>query len=318
MATQNKMMRAWAIRAYGEPLELMELPVPEPAVGDVLIRMRGAEVGDWDELVRQGGWPMERPFPLVLGLAGAGTVAASGRDASGFGEGQPVYVYNYPLRDNGAWAQYMLAPAGYLARPPASLDLVQAGSVPIVGLTAHETITDVLDVRAGEVVLMTPGAGGVGHLAVQIAKHARAKVVATASPRSTELVRGLGADSVVDYTRGDVAEAVRKLYPDGVDKILCGLEGDKANRIVRALRPGGRMVDLTGSVTQPLAVAGVQVVSDYVVRANADRLARLTRWFDEGVLKLQVEDVLSFERAPDALARVLSKRVIGKLALEVA
>ncbi len=169
--TRKATMRAWAINAYGGPeqMQLMELPVPEPGPDDILIRMAGAEVGDWDILVRDGSWPMGRPFPLILGLAGAGRVAALGRGATDFDEDDPVYAYSYPLYDNGAWAEYMLVPTSYAARTPASIDLTRAGGVPIVGLTAHESLTDLLEVHRGDLVLITAAAGGVGHLAVQIA-----------------------------------------------------------------------------------------------------------------------------------------------------
>ena len=122
--TRKATMRAWAINAYGGPerMQIMELPVPEPGPDDVLIRMAGAEVGDWDILVRDGSWPMGRPFPLVLGLAGSGTVAALGDKVTGFDEDDPVYAYSYPLYDNGAWAEYMLVPSSYAARrrPPST------------------------------------------------------------------------------------------------------------------------------------------------------------------------------------------------------
>ncbi len=163
--------------------------------------MAGAEVGDWDILVRDGSWPMGRPFPLVLGLAGSGTVAALGRGATDFDEDDPVYAYSYPLYDNGAWAEYMLVPTSYAARAPASLDLTRAGGVPIVGLTAHETLTDILEVHRGDVVLITAAAGGVGHLAVQIASRLGGRVVGTASRRNEAFVRGLGAEAVIDYRR---------------------------------------------------------------------------------------------------------------------
>jgi NADPH:quinone reductase-like Zn-dependent oxidoreductase len=120
--TKQGTMRAWAIPAYGGPerMQLMELPVPQVGAGDVLIRMRGAEVGDWDALVREGEWPMERGFPLVLGLAGAGTVAAAGELVSGIAKGDRVYAYNYPMQHpgcespdhNGAWTSRRRSPRG--------------------------------------------------------------------------------------------------------------------------------------------------------------------------------------------------------------
>jgi NADPH:quinone reductase-like Zn-dependent oxidoreductase len=316
--TTSAMMRAWAIEAYGGPeqLRLMELPVPEPEAQEVLIRMVGAEVGDWDVLVREGAWPMGRPFPLVLGLAGAGRVAAVGREVTGFAEGDPVYTYSYPLYHNGAWADYMLVPSSYLARAPTSLDLTRAGGVPIVGLTAHETLTSILEVQEGDVVLITAAAGGVGHLAVQIASRLGARVVATASRRNHDFVRGLGAETVIDYTAEDVLAAIRSRYPDGVDKALNGVDGETADLVVRALRDGGRMVDLTGSVS--VERPGVRVDAKYIVRADARRLALLARMIDEGRLKLEVQDVIPFERAPQALEVVEAKHVRGKVVLKIA
>jgi NADPH:quinone reductase-like Zn-dependent oxidoreductase len=319
MSTRGKVratMRAWAIDAYGSLERIAELPVPEPGPHDVLIRMIGAEVGDWDCLVLEGEWPMGRPFPLVLGLAGAGTVEALGGEVTGFAEGDPVYVYNYPLYHNGAWAETMLVPASYVARAPRPLDLVRVGGVPVVGLTAHETLTDILAVARGDLVLITAAAGGVGHIAVQIAARLGARVVATASRRNHDFVRALGAEAVIDYTAEDVVEAVRARYPDGVDKALNGVSGEAANQAVATLRQGGKMVDLTGSVS--VVPPGVSVDREYVVRADGDRLARLARMFDDDGLTVEVQDVIPFEHAPDALEVVKGKHVRGKIVLEIA
>lgn len=309
-------MRAWAIDAYGDPIKFKELPVPQAGPRDLLIRMKGAEVGDWDELVRTGEWPMERPFPLVLGLAGAGTVASAGPEARAFAEGDAVYVYSYPLYDNGAWADYMRVPASYAAFAPVSLTLVEAGTLPIAGLTAHETLTELLQVARDEVVLITAAAGGVGHLAVQIAARLGARVVATARRRNHDFVRALGAETVIDYTEEDVAQALRARYPGGVDKVLNGAPGEAANRAAATLKKGGRMIDLPGAVSS--VPPDVQVVSDYVVRADAGRLTRIARMIDDGVLKLHVEEIYSYERAPEALARVLQKQVRGTMGLQTA
>jgi NADPH:quinone reductase-like Zn-dependent oxidoreductase len=314
----KRAMRAWAINAYGGPerLRLMEIPVPEPRSREVLIRMHGAEVGDWDMLVREGGWPMERPFPLVLGLAGAGRVAALGSKVTAFAANEPVFAYSYPLYDNGAWAEYMLVPATYVARAPRSLDLTRAGGVPVAGLTAHESLTAVLEVHQGDVVLITAAAGGVGHLAVQIATKLGGRVVATASRRNHAFVRALGAETVIDYTTEDFVSAIYDRYPAGVDKALNGVEGDTADQAVRALKAGGRMVDLTGSVS--IARPDVRVDSQYIVRGDGNRLMQVARMIDDGRLTLEIQDVIPFEHAPDAITIVEGKHVRGKLVLEIA
>jgi NADPH:quinone reductase-like Zn-dependent oxidoreductase len=313
--SSNLTMRAWGIDAYGEPMRMMELPRPRPGPGDVLIRMHGAEVGDWDELVRKGEWPMERPFPLVLGLAGAGTVASIGADVKNFKKDDPIYAYSYPLYDNGAWAEYMLVPERYAAAPPPVLELTRAGAVPIAGLTVHETLIDILDVRKEEVVLITAASGGVGHLAVQLAKHLGAHVVATTSQRHIDFVSELGAETVIDYTSQDVVQAIHAKYPKGVNKALNGVANETANQYVAVLAGGGHMVDLPGSITAKRP--DVRIVSDYVVRADGARLELVSDLIDEGVLRVEVIDEIPFDSAPAALDRVLTRHVAGKLGLKI-
>jgi NADPH:quinone reductase-like Zn-dependent oxidoreductase len=304
----------WAIDAYGDEPTLHTLPVPSPRDGDILIAMRGAEVGDWDELVRTGEWAMDRPFPLVLGLAGAGRVAALGPSVAGFQLGDPVYAYSYPLYDNGAWANYMLVPQAYAARPPASLPLVLAGALPIVGLTAHDCLMDVLKLKKGESILITAASGGVGHLAVQIAARLGAHVLATTSARNREFVSGLGAELVIDYSSEDVVAAVHGRYPRGVDKVLSGVSGPEAGQVLGAVRDGGVVVDLPGAITG--AQRGVRVIADYVVRGDGARLAQVSTLVDQGV-RLEVQQPIAFERAPQALELALAKHGRGKLVVEV-
>jgi NADPH:quinone reductase-like Zn-dependent oxidoreductase len=310
-------MRAWAINRYGDPMELMELPIPIPGPGDVLMKMQGAEVGDWDELVRTGAWDMERPFPLVLGLAGAGTIVALGADVQRFQEFQVVYAYSYPLADNGAWAEYMLVPEDYVAAAPKSLPPVEAGALPVVGLTAHEAILDVLAVNEDDVVLVNAAAGGVGHLAVQLAVQRGAQVVATASKRNHDFVASLGAHTVIDYdATDDMAKAIRARYPDGVDKALNCIPGEPANQYVWALKDGGKMLDLPGAVS--VRRPEVEIISDYVVRGDGARLELLTRLVDDDIVHLAIHSIVPFANAPEALNIVLTKHVRGKVVLHVA
>lgn len=315
MTTPTNFMQAWAIEEHGGPdkLRIMELPIPEIRGGDVLIRMRGAEVGDWDALVREGGWPMERPFPLILGLGGSGTVAAVGESVKEFYVGDQVYVYNYPLHENGAWAEYMVVPESSVAQAPASLDLTHAGGIPIVALTAHETLYDILSVQPKDVVFITPGAGGVGHLAVQMAAKLGAHVVATANTRNVDFVKQLGAETVLDYTKQNVLEALKFRFPKGVDKVLNGVHGDLANEIQQLVRTGGRMVDMTGSVTEPRG--DVFLDNDYVVKADGVRLAKIAKMIDDGDLKIVIQAVYAFEKAPEALAAAGHTR--GKIVLNI-
>jgi NADPH:quinone reductase-like Zn-dependent oxidoreductase len=309
-------MRGWAIKGYGDPMVLMGLPIPTPGPRDVLIRMRGAEVGDWDELVRTGEWDMERPFPLVLGLAGAGTVASVGAEVKAFAVDQHVYAYSYPLADNGAWAEYMLVPEHYVAHVPTSIAPAEAGGLPVVGLTAHESLIDLLKVDDGDIVLITAAAGGVGHLAVQMASLFGARVAAIASRRNHDFLANLGAETLIDYTEvEDVTKAILARYPGGVDKVLNGVSGEEANEYVWAIKDGGKMVDLPGAVT--VDRPRVKIISDYVVRGNGARLAQLARLFDDSALQLAIHDMVPFTDAQDALDMVLTHQVRGKVVLKI-
>jgi NADPH:quinone reductase-like Zn-dependent oxidoreductase len=309
-------MRGWAINGYGESMVFMEdLPIPKPGPRDVLIKMRSAEVGDWDELVRTGEWDMERPFPLVLGLAGAGTIDSVGPAVKDFSKNQFVYAYSYPLADNGAWAEYMLVPEHYVARVPTSISPVEAGGVPIVGLTAHEALNDLLHVGENDIVLITAAAGGAGHLAVQMASFLGARVVATASRRNHDFLTDLGAEIVIDYTEEDVTRAILARFPSGVDKVLNCVKAEDANKYVWAIKDGGKMVDLPGAVS--VERPRVEIISDYVVRGDGARLAQVTRMFDDGVLQLAIHDIVPFAEARKALDMVLAGHVRGKVVLKI-
>ena len=293
------MMRAWAIAHYGDNPALSNLPVLRIGPRDILIRMYGAEVGDWDEVVRRGEWPMHRPFPLVLGLAGAGRISARGPEVSHFSKHDPVFTYSYPLYDNGAWAEYMLVPEPYLARAPASLTLPNAGAVPIVGLTAHETIHDLLGVDKGDVVLVTAASGGVGHLAVQMAARLGAHVIGVCGTDHVDFVRSLGAAEVVDYRTEDVVRAILLKHPHGVPKALNGVPGDQADVYVQVMAAGGLLIDLPGEITA--SKPGVKVNSEYVVHGDGARLAKVSSMIDD-FLRGTISETYRFEQASQALA----------------
>jgi NADPH:quinone reductase-like Zn-dependent oxidoreductase len=308
-------MRGWAINAWGEPMQVMDLPVPRPGPNDLLLWMRGAEIGEWDEQVRLGKWPVEPRFPLVLGLAGAGIVVAAGVNVRGFAEGDRAYACGYPLYENGAWAEYMLLPDAFAAAPPAGLELVTAGGVPIAGLTAHETLLDLLRIQRGDIVLVTAASGGVGHLAVQIARHHGARVVATACPRDVDFVKALGAETVISEGVPDLAKAIRTGYPDGVGKALNNLAGEAANRLTGALADGGHIVDLTGAITA--ARPGLLIDKDYRVHGDGKRLSFISAMIDDGLLEVEIQDIVPFGLAPDALKTLVDGQVRGNLVLEI-
>ena len=195
-----RQMRAAGIDAFGDAVRMLDLPAPSsPAPDEVVISVHAAGVGNWDEIVRVGDWDVGRRPPLALGVEAAGVVAAVGEDVTSLAPGDEVLTHPVPLRHQGAWAEWLVAPAALVARKPAAVPWEAAAAFPVPALTADQALTEAAPVPAGEWVLVH-GAGGVtGGLAVQLAIARGATVVATAGPSSAARVRGYGARLVLDY-----------------------------------------------------------------------------------------------------------------------
>ncbi|MBL8113385.1 MAG: NADP-dependent oxidoreductase, partial [Acidobacteria bacterium] len=191
-------MKALAIHRYGGPMEMMELPRPVPGPGDLLVRVRAASVNPVDFKIRDGDVKvlLHYTFPLVLGNDLAGDVEAVGPGVTGFRVGDAIYARLDKDRI-GAIAEYALVRESAAAKRPAGLDDVQAAALPLVGLTAWQALVDIADLSAGQSVLIHAGSGGVGTFAIQLAKHLGARVATTASARTHDLLRSLGADTVI-------------------------------------------------------------------------------------------------------------------------
>jgi NADPH:quinone reductase-like Zn-dependent oxidoreductase len=305
-----KTMRAWTIDGDGDPerMQLRELPVPLPGPRDVLIRMCSAEIADRNGIPHDAGW-VDRTLPPILGVAGAGRIAATGSEVTGLAEGDAVYACG-----RGAWAEYMCVPAAHVAPVPASLDLACAGALPVAALIALQTLEEILDVRRRDVVLVTAASGGVGHIAVQVAKRLGASLVAMTSATDRRFVEGLGADMVIDESSRDFVAAIHSRYPDGVDKVLNSIPGATANAAGRALRQGGHMVDLTGTAT--FAAPRMRIEVEHIVQPDPDRLSRFARLVDDGRIVVEVAQLMRFEQAPEALTRARGTHVRGTIGLQ--
>src|ERR671927_1838184 len=193
-------MRAAGIETFGGEVQMLELAAPQSLAPDeVVIAVQAAGVGNWDEIVRVGGWDVGRPPPLVLGVEAAGVAVAVGEEVTSLAAGDQVLTHPVPLRHQGTWAQWLLAPAALVAPKPAVVGWEQAAAFPVPALTADQALTQAAPVPDGQ-WLLVHGAGGVtGGLTVQLAVARGATVVATAGPSSAPRVRGYGARVVVDY-----------------------------------------------------------------------------------------------------------------------
>ena len=246
--TTPKTMKAVAIDRFGgiETLTLQTLPVPEVGPDEVLIRVESADVGVWDPFEREGGFAtmlgIEPKFPYVLGTDGAGTVAAVGEQVSRFKKGDRVYAVALANPKGGFYAEYAAVKADNVSHVPAKLTTEQAGVMACDALTALRGLDDMLGLKAGEALMIFGAGGGIGHLAVQLAKRLGARVLAVASgDDGVALARRLGADAVVNGRTDDVAAAAREFAPEGLDAALMTAGGEAADRALAAMREAGAL-----------------------------------------------------------------------------
>ena len=293
-------MRAAGVRRFGDPIEILDLPGPGPLRPDeVLIDVRAAGVGNWDEFARTGSWDLGARPPMALGVEAAGLVTAVGGQVSGVRAGDRVCAHSAPLRGPGAWAPQHVAAAGHVALVPAGVPFDVAAALPVPALTADQAIGDALGVRAGETVLVH-GAGGVtAGMLVQLAAHRGATVIATAGPDSADRVAALGAATVLDYHQPDWPKQVRALTQGGVDAAANAVPAG-ASQVLKAVRDRGRLATIT---SDPPATERDITVRAVLVAADGRRLSGLVRLLAEGVLTLSVGARFPLEQAGPALAR---------------
>lgn len=299
-----------------EVLKLTEVDRPEPGPTEVLVRVEAAGVNPTDWKSRATGGLMVTPPPMMLGYDVSGVVVDSGIGQALYEPGDEVFgMLRYP-QGKGAYAQYVAAPSRYFARKPANLDHVHAAAVPLAGLTAWQALVDVAGLKGGQRVLVHAAAGGVGHLAVQIAKARGAYVIGTASAAKHEFLRGLGADELIDYRETDFAEAVRD-----VDVVLDGIGGDYGTHSLRTLRRGGVLVTLPLSTLDPrvheeAAALGIRSAAPLVEPDHAGMRA-LAALIEAGRLRPEVAAVLPLEEAAKAHELGETGRTTGKIVLTV-
>jgi NADPH:quinone reductase-like Zn-dependent oxidoreductase len=307
-------VKAVRVHEYGDPdvLRYEEVETPVPGAGQVRIRVAGTSFNLVDDGIR-GGY-LQGPFPVTLphipGIDVAGTVDALGDGVGdgvdGLAVGDEVVGF-LPMVADGASAEYVVAPAEVLVAAPRTVALPDAAAMPMIGLTAWQALVDDAKLTTGQRVLVNGASGGVGGYAVQLAKHAGAYVVATGSPRSTEHLRALGADEVVDHTSADVLTAVGE--PVDVLLNLASITPERLAALVGLVRDGGVVVNTVPATPAPADEArGVRAV-DVFVRSDAEQLARLVALVDAGELRIDVT-----RRVPLAeLATVHAEATAGTL-----
>jgi NADPH:quinone reductase-like Zn-dependent oxidoreductase len=304
-------MQAILVSKPGGPevLQVDEIEMPRPGPEEVLVRVLAAGVGPWDASLREGGWTGRLPY--IPGGEFAGLVEGDTGAFAAFDDGAPVY--GYPGL-TGCYAQYVICPVEQLAPIPAGLSAVEAAAVPVDGLTAEQGLTDVLGVTQGDRVLITAGAGGLGHFAVQIAHVLGAEVIATASPQHHEFLHRLGAAVVIDHTRPDWPDQVRDVTSGGAEQVLA-CAAPSLDGASRAARDGAIVATPVHASEYP----GAERVRwhPYDGEPSGTRLIRMGPWFDDGRLTVEIARRYYWQNAAEAHREVEQGHTQGKLVLVV-
>lgn len=293
------------------------LDLPEPGEGEVLLRVKAAGINPVDSVVREGHFQQAVPsaFPTVPGWDVAGIIEKRGYAASQFAEGAEVYGYvRRPVAQHGTFAERIVVPECYLAARPAQVTWEEAGGLPLAGLTAYQSVITAGQLKANETVLILGASGGVGGTAIQLAKNAGATVIAVASASSADHMKQLGADFTIDYQAGPVAEAVKKVTPEGVDLLFDATSGDTLTQSLAALKPNGRLISVLNdgkSLPLPASVRFQHLMAQPSV-PDLDHLRELA---DSGKLKVPVAATFALADVKKAFEQIETKHTTGKVVI---
>jgi NADPH:quinone reductase-like Zn-dependent oxidoreductase len=308
-------MMAWRVHEYGPPdvMRFERIPRPVPGPGAVLVKVEAVGVGPWDGWIRAGKSALPQPLPLTLGSDLAGSVNAVGPGVSSPRVGDQVYGVTNP-EFVGAYAEYALASAAMVASKPTSLGYTEAASVPVVAVTAQQALFDQAQLEPGRTVLIHGAAGSVGAYAVQLARRAGLRTIATAATEDAAFVRDLGADLVIDYRTERFEDKVRD-----ADAVIDLVGGETQSRSFRVLCPGGRLISAVSEPDKALAQRHGVEAAFFLVEVTTRDLARIAGLIDAGSLRTRVGAVLPLDDAREAhlMLEGVRPRPKGKIVLAV-
>jgi NADPH:quinone reductase len=318
-------MKALRLTSFGGPesFELCDLPRPMPQAGQVLVRVYATSINPLDYQVRRGDYPDLVPLPAITGHDVSGVVEEVGPGVTAFSPGDEVWYTPQIFDGPGSYAEYHVAAQGIVGKKPSSLSHLEAASLTLVGGTAWEALVVRAALRVGESILVHGGAGGVGHVAIQLARAIGARVFTTVREANFEFARSLGADVLIDYEKEDYVDAVlRETGGRGVDVVFDTIGGDTLSRSPDVLAQLGRVVSIVDIARpQNLVQAWGKNASYHFVftRQNRGKLDELSALIERGQLRPHVGAVYSLADIPLAHARLESPNngVRGKIAIEV-
>ncbi|MGU9815553.1 zinc-dependent alcohol dehydrogenase family protein [Pseudomonas sp. LF135] len=318
-------MKAMILNSFGGPeaFELCDVPKPVPHTGHVLVRVHATAINPLDYQVRRGDYADAVTLPAITGHDVSGVVEAIGPGVTAFAPGDEVWYTPQIFDGPGSYAEYHVAAESIIGKKPASLSHLEAASLSLVGGTAWEALAERAALRVGESVLIHGGAGGVGHVAIQLAKAIGARVFTTVRAANIEFARSMGADVIIDYESEDYVEAIlRETAGRGVDVVFDTLGGDTLSRSPDALAQRGRVVSIV-DITQPQNLVqawGKNAAYHFVfTRQHRGKLDELSALVERGQLRPHVGAVYSLADIALAHARLESRHngVQGKVAIAV-
>jgi len=318
-------MKAMTLKSFGGPesFELCEMPKPVPQAGQVLVRVHATSINPLDYQVRRGDYPDLVPLPAITGHDVSGVVEEVGPGVTAFAPGDEVWYTPQIFDGPGSYAEYHVAAESIIGKKPPSLSHLEAASLTLVGGTAWEALVVRAGLRVGESILVHGGAGGVGHVAIQLAKAVGAKVFTTVREANYEFARSLGADVVIDYEKEDYVDAVmRETNGHGVDVVFDTIGGNTLSRSPDVLAQLGRVVSIVDiAKPQNLIQAWGKNASYHFVftRQNRGKLDELSALIERGQLRPHVGAVYSLTDIPLAHARLESANngIQGKVVIDI-
>jgi len=306
-------MKAALIRAYEGAVEIDDVPVPALADDSVIVKVHAASVNPIDNILRMGYMKDMMPltFPFVMGYDVSGVVTEVGKDVTTFKVGDEVYA-RPNQEDAGAVAEFARVKAAELALKPASLSHLEAASIPLAGLTAWQALVEFAHLKKGQKVLIHAGSGGVGTLAIQMAKHLGAYVATTVSARNAELVKSLGADLVIDYKAENFDEVI-----SDYDVVFDMVGGDIMNRSFKILKKGGHLVSIKGQDTEGLAAKHDVAFDWFFMHPDGAQLKTLADLVASGELKTVIDSTYAFADSAKAYDRLATGHAVGKIVIDI-
>jgi NADPH:quinone reductase len=317
----KRYMKAVVIRKFGGPEELVltDAPKPQPAPGEVLVRVKAASVNPVDYKIRRNGSWAGLQLPAILGYDAAGVVEALGDGVEHLKPGDEVFYCARIFGRQGTYAEYHVEAAELVAKKPPQLSFQEAASLPLAALTAYDAVVTFFQTKPGDTVLVHAGAGGVGAFAVQLAKAAGARVLATGRRENEALIRSLGADEVIDYRQEKFEEAVHRLTDGvGADAAYDTVGGDTLPRSIQCVRPYGKLatiVNVDGSI-DGMQIRNQTLYFGFLERTR-DKIQALAKLAGRGQVRPVIDSVLSLENVADAHRKIEKGGMKGKIVITI-